>query len=101
MPIKVLESSDTKLKIELVGEDHTISNLLAKTLLEDPAVKFATYNIDHPLVSNPVLVVITDGSKSAKQALLDALSKIKSRINEFRSEFRRVIEKVAPEELKE
>jgi len=91
MPIKVLEGSESRLKIELIGEDHTLSNLLAKTLLEDPAVKFTTYTIDHPLVSNPVLIVITDGSKSAKQALLDALYKIKDRVLEFREEFRRAL----------
>lgn len=91
MEVKVLEASREKLKFEVVGEDHTISNLLTKTLLEDPSVKYSTYTIEHPLVSNPVIVVVTDGSKTAKQALLDAISKIKSRIVEFREEFRRAL----------
>ena len=86
LPLKIIEASKNKLKIELVGEDHTVSNLLTKTLLEDPAVTFSSYSIEHPLVSNPVLVVLTDGSKTAKQALMDALLRIKDKIRELRQE---------------
>lgn len=91
MEIKVLENTKKKLKFEIVGEDHTLPNLITKTLLEDPSVKHSTYTIEHPLVSNPIIIIVTDGSKTPKQALLDAISKIKSRIGEFREEFKRAL----------
>ena len=85
MEVKIIELTKNKAKIEIVGEDHTLANLITKTLLEDPAVRLSTYIIEHPLISHPVITVVTDGNKSPIEAIKDAVSKIKGLIGEFRA----------------
>jgi len=55
MEIKVIEKTDTEAKIEIRGESHGFPNMLKDALLRDDRVEVASYNIDHPLESEPVL----------------------------------------------
>ena len=57
--IKVLEYSDKSLEIEIIGEGHTLCNLIVDYLLRDPEVYFAHYRIDHPLTGIPKLYLRT------------------------------------------
>ncbi|MFW9847239.1 MAG: RpoL/Rpb11 RNA polymerase subunit family protein [Candidatus Thorarchaeota archaeon] len=75
-----------ELKIELQDEHHGFCNLLRKTLLEEPSVEFAGYNIDHPLLASPVVTVRTkkQSKRQAKVVLREALEKMLARTEEFR-----------------
>ncbi len=59
MEINILEKSDKEIKVEVVGEDHTFMNALKAALLEDKRVNVATYDIEFPTISDPVLHVMT------------------------------------------
>ncbi len=59
--VRVVEKKTDFLKVVLVGEDHTVANLLAKYAIRHPDVAYAAYNIEHPLISDPVLVIRTKG----------------------------------------
>jgi DNA-directed RNA polymerase subunit L len=83
MQPKVIESSRYELKIEIVGEGHSFCNLLRKTLLEEPTVDFAGYNIDHPLLASPVFILRTK-KRQANVVLREALEKMLARTEEFR-----------------
>lgn len=59
MEIKILNKTDTEIKMEIRGETHTLLNALKSALLQDKAVETATYDIEFPGVSEPVLYVKT------------------------------------------
>ncbi len=86
---KVIEESRYELKIEFEGESHSFPNLLRTTLLEEPSVIFAGYNIDHPLLANPVLMLRTT-RRQAKVVLREALERMLARAEEFRKKFVKV-----------
>jgi len=73
--MRVIKKEDYFLKVELVGEDHTIANLIAKYAIRHPNVTYAAYNIEHPLVSNPVLIIRTR-DKRAVEVFREVLEKI-------------------------
>ncbi|MEM4699358.1 MAG: DNA-directed RNA polymerase subunit L [Candidatus Nezhaarchaeales archaeon] len=76
MEIVIVSSGPNTLVLEIRGEGHTFCNALRETLLQDSAVTFAAYRIDHPLISNPLFIVRTDGSESPKDALRKAATKL-------------------------
>ncbi len=86
MEPKVIEHSRYELKLEIGGEGHSFPNLLRKTLLEEPAVEFAGYNIDHPLLANPVFTLRTS-RRQANVVMREALEKMLARTEEFRKKF--------------
>lgn len=89
MKIKVIEKEKNKLKLEIIGEDHTFCNSLRKELWNDKDVQVAGYNIDHPLVSNPVLTLETV-NKDPKKALEAAISRLKKRNAKIRDSLKSI-----------
>ena len=83
MEVKVLEKDKGKLKLEVIGEDHTLMNALRKELWNDKDTEIAGYKIEHSLVGNPILIV--EHKKDAKKALLDAVERLKKKNKEFKS----------------
>ena len=81
MDIKILEETKERLKIEIIGEDHTLSNILRKELWNDKSVKVAGYRIEHPMVGSPILLVESD--KDAKKALFDAVNRLRQKHKEL------------------
>lgn len=83
---KVLEHDRYALRIEFQGEGHGFCNLLRRTLLEEPAVEFAGYHLEHPLLASPVVTLKTK-KRMATVVLREALEKILARTEEFRKGF--------------
>ncbi|TKX78776.1 DNA-directed RNA polymerase subunit L [Halorubrum sp. SD626R] len=46
MELRVIEKTDTELRIEVAGEDHTFMNVLKGVLLETEDVAAATYDVN-------------------------------------------------------
>ncbi len=90
MELNIVEEGKNKLLLEVEGEDHTFCNALKNELLNDSHVKVATYNIKHPLVSNPVLIVETDG-KSPKSVLEAAAKKLGKLVDKFKKDYSKEI----------
>ncbi len=86
----VIENDKYQLKIEIGGEGHSFCNLLRKTLLEDEAVDFAGYIIDHPLLSNPVFTIKTK-NRQANVVLREALERMLAHTEEFRKTFEETV----------
>ena len=86
MELKILEEKKNKLVVELDGETHSFCNALKKELWNDKSVKSAGYNIEHPLVGIPKIVVETDG-KDPKKALIDAAGRLAKSFDAVKSEF--------------
>ncbi len=79
MEVKILESDKNSIKIELIGEDHTFANALRKELWNNSNVKLAGYNVEHPVVSNPILVADGDGKQDPKKMLLKAAEDLRKK----------------------
>jgi len=79
MEVKILKSDKNSISVELIGEDHTFANALRKELWNNSDVKLAGYNIEHPLISNPVLVVDGDGKQDPKKMLLKAAEELRKK----------------------
>ncbi len=90
MEVKVLEESKTKLVFELHGEDTTLCNALTNELYNDESVKTATYNVNHPFIGVPKIIVETS-KKSPREALADALKRLKKENDKFLKSFQKEI----------
>ena len=90
MKPRVIESTNFELKFEIGGEGHSFPNLLRKTLLEEPAVEFAGYNIEHPLLASPIVTLKTKRRRS-NVVLREALEKMLGRTEEFRKKFKQAV----------
>ena len=82
MEIKVVEKTKNRLKIELIGKTHTLSNALSKELWNDKDIAIAGYTLSHPMTQKPVLVVETN-SGDPQKALLAAVDRLKKKNKEF------------------
>ncbi len=83
MEIRVLEEAKNRIRFEVKGEDHTLCNLLRKELWNNKHVTVSGYNIDHPLVSEPIMLVETDGKEDPRKVLIKAVDSLKNKTKEF------------------
>ncbi|MDR0318411.1 MAG: DNA-directed RNA polymerase subunit L [Nitrososphaerota archaeon] len=75
MKINVLNKNEHELKIEIIGADHGICNLLQKKILLDENVDLAGYDVPHPLASNPIIYIRMKGKSKPQDTLLAAAKK--------------------------
>ena len=84
-----MKQEKTKIEFELLEEDHTLCNALRKKLWENKDVEVAAYKIEHPLVSNPIMLVeVKKGDP--KKALFNAVEGLRKDIKELRTCFKNV-----------
>ncbi|MCU4753384.1 DNA-directed RNA polymerase subunit L [Halobacteria archaeon AArc-curdl1] len=89
MELRVTESSENELSIEIVGEDHTFMNVLKGALLEHEDVTAATYDMNPEQSggqTEPILTIKTDGVDPL-DALEDAAGDVREKAGAFRDAF--------------
>lgn len=82
MEIKILEETKNRIKIEIKDESHTLLNALRDELWNSKDTKVAGYRLEHPLISNPVLVL--ESEDKPRNVLLETINRLKKRNKEFR-----------------
>lgn len=90
MELKILEDSKTKLKFEMIGEDHTFCNFIKKELWNDEDMKAAGYKIEHGLVGEPIFIVETN-KEDPKKVLLKAVERLELRNKDIRSTLKKIL----------
>lgn len=80
------------MKIKVIGEGHSLANALRKKLHEDERIETAAYNIDHPLLSDPVIHVKAAERKSPKRALVRAAQDLAEDYEGIQKELERALE---------
>jgi DNA-directed RNA polymerase subunit L len=75
MKINVLKKTEHELKIEIVGADHGLCNLLQKKILLDENVDLAGYDVPHPLASSPIIYIRMKEGFKPQDTLLSAAKK--------------------------
>lgn len=91
MELKILDKTDKEMHLEIVGESHTLLNMLKSILLEDRRVHTASYDMKHVTISEPVLYVMTDGTDPIT-VVTDAASTLVSQCDEFITAFSRAVD---------
>ena len=84
MEIKILEESKGKLEIEIIGEDNTLCNALRDELWNHD-VDSAAYNIEHPLISNPTMLV--EGSGDLRKKFVSSSDSLRKLFKEIKDNF--------------
>ncbi|MFP4218545.1 MAG: DNA-directed RNA polymerase subunit L [Salinarchaeum sp.] len=90
MDLRVIESDETELAIEIAGEDHTFMNVLKGALLETDGVAAATYDVNPEQSggqTEPILTIKTDGNVEPLNALEAGARRVGDKTNAFRDAF--------------
>lgn len=87
MKLKIIEDKKNRMVVEIEGETHTFCNALKRELWNDKHVKVASYNIAHPFVGIPRLIVETDGGQTPKKALTEAAKRLEKTADSFQKAF--------------
>ena len=82
MELRLVNKTNNRLEIEVIGENDTLLNLLKQKLLQDPSVETATYVMGHPYLDNPSFVVETKNGKP-DQAVKNAAKDLRAQFDEF------------------
>ncbi|MBS3107505.1 DNA-directed RNA polymerase subunit L [Candidatus Woesearchaeota archaeon] len=90
MEIKVIEKTNNRLKIEIVGEDHTLANALRQELWSDKSVSVAGYRIGHSLVDSPKITVEVSKGDPVK-VLEGAIKSLIKKNEEFLEKVKKVV----------
>jgi DNA-directed RNA polymerase subunit L len=97
MDVKILKKTPDEMRIEIVGEGHTLCNLLQRALLDDETVEIGGYNIDHPLVSNPIVYVVMKAKRKPEKRPETALKEAAERVRHINREFQASFDKALKE----
>ncbi|MCO8244261.1 MULTISPECIES: DNA-directed RNA polymerase subunit L [unclassified Haladaptatus] len=90
MELRVIEKSDTELRIEIGGEDHTFMNVLKGALLETEGVAAATYDLNPEQSggqTDPLLTVKTEDGVDPIDALEAGAQNVKDKTGAFHEAF--------------
>lgn len=90
MELNILSKTDNELKVEFIGETHTLLNMLKDNLLKDKRIEIAFYDMEHVSISDPILYIKTDGSNPL-EVLKDAASVLIAQCDEFTEAFSKAI----------
>ena len=90
MELEVLKNEQNHLEFVLKGERHTFPGLLKSKLLNNEAVTFASYVLDHPSDNKAHFVVKTKGV-SVKKALSEACDAIEEELKEFEGAVKKAV----------
>ncbi|MAF34963.1 RNA polymerase subunit sigma [Candidatus Woesearchaeota archaeon] len=85
MEIKILEESKDKLLFDVEGETSTIANALKQELETDSHVKSTGYNVPHPLIETPRILVETDGA-DPKKVVVEACKRLRKEISKLKDQ---------------
>ncbi|ESP89649.1 DNA-directed RNA polymerase subunit L [Candidatus Halobonum tyrrellensis] len=83
MELRVLEKTDTELRIEVADEDHTFMNVLKGELLQTEGVAAATYDMNPEQSggqTEPILSITTETGFDPLDALEEASNGVSDRM---------------------
>ncbi|PSQ17256.1 DNA-directed RNA polymerase subunit L [Halobacteriales archaeon QS_8_69_26] len=90
MELRVIESEDQEISIEIADEDHTFMNVLKGSLLETDGVAAATYDMNPEQSggqTDPVLTIKTESGTDPLDALEAAAGRVTDKTAAFREAF--------------
>ena len=95
MEIKILSQGKDEIEILVKGETHTLMNIIKATLLEDPRVETAFYDVkrlSNSVEREPVLYIKTMAGEKPIEILKDVADRIMAMCDEFSSAFTEAVQ---------
>ena len=86
MEINILKEDKNKVELEVINEDHTLCNIIRNELWKQDNVDVSAYNIKHPLISSPVIIVETSKGDPRK-TLLKTVEDLKRQVKDIKENF--------------
>lgn len=93
MELELVRKDGGSLLVKIIGEDHTLCNLLREELYKDENVISAAYTIEHPLTEPPKFYVKTKKGKSPERALADAADRIAGQFEDLHKQLQKALKK--------
>ncbi len=87
MEVRILTDKKNELELEFIDADRGLIQYLSDELNKKEEVEFAAYNLEHPIVSNPVLII---KAKDPKKMLKEVLDELEKEVKKFSKEFSRM-----------
>ena len=90
MEITILSQGKDEMEILVKGETHTLMNIIKASLLEDPRVETAFYDVkrlSNSVDREPVLYIKTMPGEKPIEILKDVASKIVAMCDDFKNAF--------------
>lgn len=90
MELTILSQSKDEMEILVKGETHTLMNIIKATLLEDPRIETAFYDVkklSNSVEREPVLYIKTMPGEKPIEILKDVAAKIMDMCDEFSAAF--------------
>ncbi|MGM5488414.1 MAG: RpoL/Rpb11 RNA polymerase subunit family protein [Nanobdellota archaeon] len=85
--MEIIENAKNKVVLKAEGSDAGICNLLREELWADEKVKIAGFNIEHPLISEPQIIIETTGTRKPLDAAKEALDRLTKKTTKLSNEF--------------
>ena len=89
MKIEFLVNRKEEVEFKMIGERHSFPSLLKTYLLQDPAVEFVAYKLEHPMDKDSKFVIRTSTARDARKAVIEACKKMREELSEFAEEIRK------------
>ena len=92
MDIKILNNNNSELELQIIGETHTLVNIIKSELLKDNRVEIAYYDLkslSNSLSKEPTLYITTYNNIVPMEVLKDTLNKIENICNDFEDSFKK------------
>jgi len=89
MEIEFIEDTKYRAVFDLKGATHTFANALKNELWSDKDIKISAYNVEHPLIGIPRVIVETK-SGNAKKAIVKAVDRLKKQNTSFKTAFKKL-----------
>ena len=90
MELVLVKREENSLRVRVIGEDHTLLNLLSKSLYEDKKVAAAPYRIEHPLLGHMELYLkVKQGTP--ERALVRAAERVAERCKQLQRGLREAL----------
>jgi len=86
MEINILKEDKKKIEIQIIGEDSTLINALKDELWKQDNVDVVASKVEHPLISNPTLILEVN-KKDPRETLIKVADSLQSKFKELKEEF--------------
>ncbi|WNY24255.1 hypothetical protein MmiHf6_15850 [Methanimicrococcus hongohii] len=96
MEITILSQGKDEMEILVKGETHTLMNIIKATLLEDPRIETAFYDVkrlSNSVEREPVLYIKTMPGEKPIEILKDVADKIMVMCDDFSAAFTEAVQK--------
>ncbi len=90
MELELITKDKNTLEFYLLGERHTLPNLLKNRIENESGLEFDSYTLDHPMADKARFIVKTSGSKSPVKAIEGACEKIEKDLKQFSEKMKKL-----------